>query len=114
MVNNGLPNQTAKVTQPPTMAVEDNGAFNMISDITSVITKTVNSLTPAADTLLRYSLAKQTIKNQNSQNLDGSREIDPSSEGGLFSGGLSNSNNQTLLVIAGLAAAAVAVIILAK
>lgn len=112
MANNGLPNQTAKVTQPPTKAVDDYGVFNMISGITDIIGKTVDSLTPAADSLMRYQLAKQTIKNQNTLALDGSQPID--SSGGLFQGGLSNGNNQTLLIIAGLAAAAVAVIILAK
>lgn len=104
--SNGLPYQTAKVTQPATRMVEDNSVWNMISGLPDVVAKSAESLTPLADAFFRYQLTAKTIKNQNATNLDGSTDSSLT--------GLTGGDNRTLLIIAGLAALGVAVVLIAK
>jgi hypothetical protein len=112
MVNNSLPKQTTKTNPMPTKTVVDGGVLGSISNIGDVLGKFANSITPALDTYFNFTLAKEKIKLESALNMDGSVSGDDSPS--VFEGGFSNSNNQTLLIIAGLAAVAVGLIIFFK
>lgn len=96
MADNGLPNQSAKLPTQP----EGNGgllddAYGLISNLGDFFKKSSDSLAPLADAYMNYTTSKKANAN-------------------AFSAQPLQDSNQTLIIIAGLAAAAVAVILIVK
>lgn len=100
---NGLPIQSNPVSTPRTQSVEDYGIFNMISGLGDFITKGADTFLPYVDKYYDYKTRRtnRVVADDSMMNSD-------------FTGGFNNPNNQTLLTIAGLAAAAVAIVIIAR
>jgi hypothetical protein len=95
MANNGLPDQSDKLPSSQEGTGILNDAYGLISDLGNFFKKSSDSLSPLADAYMNYTTNKKATAN-------------------AYSTTPLNDSGNTLLIIAGLAAAAVAVILVVK